>query len=76
MFIVNGLTIEEEQVANKVNNYFKSSNMTMRDKVFHAALIAQQELDEHNFSTEYERIRIAQFKDVLDTLIMKLKRQI
>jgi hypothetical protein len=66
------LTHEEEQVVKRVNSYFKSSKMTMREKVFNAMLIAQHDLEAHHFCSEHERNRIAQFKDVLECLLLKL----
>ncbi len=65
------LTTEEEQVAKRINSYFKPGDMSFQEKLFHALLIAQNELDGHHFSTEYERLRILQFKSVLDSLHQK-----
>lgn len=72
MFLVNSLSSEEQQVINRVDNYFKSSSMTLQDKLFNAILIAQHDLEEHNFSSETERIRITQFKNILECLWQKI----
>lgn len=65
------LTTEEKQVAKRVNNYFKPEDMSLQEKIFHALLIAQNELDGHHFTTELERLRILQFKNTLDSLQRK-----
>lgn len=72
MFSVINLTNEEQQVACRVDQYFKSSSMTIHEKLFNALLIAQHELDEENFSSENERMRIMQFKNILDSLLQKM----
>lgn len=74
MFLANSLSREEQQVVNRVEQYFKSSSMTMQDKLFNAILIAQLELEEQNFSSEVEKSRILQFKNVLECLLQKLNR--
>lgn len=66
------LSTEEQRVVHRVDEYFKSPSMTLQEKVFNALLIAQHELEDQNFSTESERIRITQFKNTLDNLILKL----
>ncbi len=68
---VMNLSSEEQQVACRVDQYFKSPSMTMQDKLFNALLIAQLELDEENFSNETERMRITHFKNILDSLLQK-----
>ena len=72
MFLVNSLSSEEQQVIKRVDNYFKSSSMTLQDKLFNAILIAQHELEEHNFSSETERIKITRFKNILECLCQKI----
>lgn len=66
------LSTEEQRVVHRVDEYFKSPSMTLPEKVINALLIAQHELEDHNFSTESERIRITQFKNTLDDLLLKL----
>ena len=66
------LTAEEEKVAKHIEKYFKVKNMSMQDKIFNAMLIAQHDLDTHNFTSENERIKIANFKGVLDSLSRKI----
>ncbi len=72
MLPVNNLTYEEKQVVSSIENYFRSNNMTTRDKLFNAMLIAQHDLETHNFCTEHERLKIARFKEVLDQLLLKV----
>jgi len=65
------LSGEELQVAQRIDNYFKYSDMSFREKVFHAILIARHELEGHHFCNEYERQKILQFARVLDCLLQK-----
>lgn len=74
MFLANDLSHEEQKVINRVEQYFKSSSMTMQDKLFNALLIAQLELEEQHFSTETEKSRILQFKNVLECVLQKMIR--
>jgi hypothetical protein len=62
---------EELQVARRLEDYFSSSDMTFREKVFHALLIARYELEGHHFSNELERQKIMDFARVLDCLLQK-----
>ncbi len=72
MFSVINLTNEEQQVACRVDQYFKSSSMNIHEKLFNALLIAQHELDEEHFNNENEKMRIIQFKNILDSLLQKI----
>lgn len=74
MFLANNLSHEEQKVISRVEQYFKSSSMTMQDKLFNAMLIAQLELEEQNFSTETEKTRILQFKNTLECLLQKMNQ--
>lgn len=62
---------EEFQVAKRIDNYFKCSDMSFREKVFHAMLITRHELEAHHFGNEYERQRVMLFAQVLDGLLQK-----
>lgn len=62
---------DERLVAQRLNDYFKSPHMSLRDKIFHASLIAQYELESHNFANELERKRITRFITILDDLRKK-----
>jgi hypothetical protein len=64
----------ERLVAERLNDYFRSPHMSLRDKIFHASLIAQHELDAHNFANELERKRVVRFKMVLDNLERKYRK--
>lgn len=74
MFLASNLSHEELKVINRVEQYFKSSSMTMQDKLFNAMLIAQHELEDQNFSSETEKSRILQFKNVLECLLQKMNQ--
>jgi len=62
---------DERLVAQRLNDYFKCPHMSLRDKIFHASLIAQYELEAHNFTNEMERESIAHFITILDRLRKK-----
>jgi len=66
------LTSEEQEIARHLDEYFKNKNMTFREKVFHALLIAQHELDAQYFCSEDEKEKIIHFKAILDRLLLKL----
>ncbi|MEN6350094.1 MAG: hypothetical protein ABFD08_11945 [Syntrophomonas sp.] len=66
------LSQEEEQIVRKIELYFKSGDMTFRDKVFNALLIAQYDLEAQHFSNERQHARLTRFKTVLDSLWQKL----
>jgi len=72
LLLPNQLSTEEQKVVHRVDEYFKSPTMTLQEKVISAFLIAQNELEEHNFSSESERIKITQFKKTLDSLLNKI----
>jgi len=66
------LTNKEKQITQKVEKYFKTGNMSLREKLFNTALIAQYELECHHFCTEDARQKIVGFKSTLDDLLQKL----
>jgi len=66
------LNKEEYRVAHRIDRYFKSNDMSFPEKVFHAMLIAQYELEGHHYTNDEERIKIARFKSVLDGLLHKI----
>lgn len=65
------LTHEEQAIAIRVNQYFSCTEMNFRDKLQQAVLIAQHELDSHNFCSEAEKARITKFMDVIHSLLQK-----
>lgn len=67
-----GLTLEEQKVAEQIDRYFLSSRMTYREKLFHALLIAQHDLEAHHFSSEDERQRILKYIMVLQGMLSKV----
>lgn len=75
MFPVSPLSSKEQEVAGKIDNYFKSSSMSLKEKVFHARLIALYDLEAHHFCSEEERLRIVEFKKILDQLLQKINQE-
>ncbi len=69
------LSSEEKIVFSRIDEYFKSAAMTQQDKIISALLIAQHELEDHNFSSESERLRIIQFQKTLDSLLNKILKK-
>lgn len=67
-------TAEEQAVVNRVNHYFLSGDMSIYEKLSHAKLIAEHELEAHNFANESEKHRIAHYKNILDQLLWKLNQ--
>lgn len=65
------LSQEETLVTQRLQDYFKSPQMSFHDKIFHAILIAQHELDTHNFVSENEKSIITEFKLILENLEKK-----
>ncbi|MGE5389929.1 MAG: hypothetical protein ACM3PE_02585 [Deltaproteobacteria bacterium] len=66
------LNKEEYRVAQRVDRYFKSNDMSFQDKLFHAMLIAQYDLEGHHYANDEERVRIARFKNIVDRLLHKI----
>jgi hypothetical protein len=66
------LTVKEKEIASKIDNYFRSSSMSLKEKVFQARLIALYDLEAHQFCSEDERLRIIEFKKILDGLLQKI----
>jgi hypothetical protein len=65
------LNNEELQVIQRIDNYFRCSDMSFPEKVFQAMLITRHELEAHHFGNEYERQRVMQFARILDGLLQK-----
>ncbi|MDD3023788.1 MAG: hypothetical protein PHE26_07820 [Syntrophomonadaceae bacterium] len=63
---------EEEKMADRVNLYFKVDDMSFRDKIFHALLITQHDLEAQHFSNEEQHRKLLQFKNTLESLWKKL----
>lgn len=66
------LTLEEKIVAEQVDRYFISDRMTFQEKLFHALLIAQHDLEAHHFCSEDERQRLVRYIGVLDGMLSRL----
>ncbi len=66
------LTAEEYQVAQKVNTYFRSPMMSLKEKIFNARLIALHDLELENFTCEHEREKLAHYSDILERIMKKL----
>jgi hypothetical protein len=67
-------TRAEQEAVNKVENYFKSKNMTLQEKLFHALLIAQHDLDAMNFTSPVEEVKISEFKQTINNLLCKMRQ--
>ena len=66
------LTAEEHRVAQKVNTYFRSPDMSLREKIFNAKLIALHDLELENFTCEDEKERLTHYSHILDRIMQKL----
>lgn len=66
------LTLEEQKVAERVERYFRSSRMTFREKLFHALLIAQHDLEGQHFCSEDERQNLILYIEILESMLSKL----
>ncbi|MGI6453789.1 MAG: hypothetical protein ACOX0E_10075 [Syntrophomonadaceae bacterium] len=63
---------KEQRIVMKLDEYFKGKNMSFSEQVFNALLIASHDLEAHHFSNENERLRILEFKQVLENLWHKI----
>ncbi len=66
------LTHEEDRVVQRINSYFRSPKMSLRDKVFNAKLIAVHDLESENFVNDTERQRLTHYTSILDNIMQKL----
>lgn len=66
------LNPEELHIARRVESYFGCTEMDFRDKVFHARLIAQYDLDARHYSNEMQRIKITRFLSTLNAIWDKM----
>ncbi|NLB17335.1 MAG: hypothetical protein GX825_01015 [Syntrophomonadaceae bacterium] len=67
------LTAEEDQVAQKVASYFRSPEMSLREKLFNAKLIAVHDLELENFTGQDEKEKLARYYQMLDSIMQKLE---
>lgn len=66
------LTSEEHHLTQKVNAYFRSPVMSLREKLFVAKLIAVNDLELENFTGNHEREKLTRYYQLLDQIINKL----
>lgn len=66
-------TLEELQVAQKLDSYFRSPCMSLKEKLFNAKLIALYDLELHHFANESERERLSRYSVILDSMMSKLE---
>lgn len=66
------LTHEENRIVEKIDSYFRSPKMSLRDKVFNAKLIAVHDLELNNFVNDSEKERLTHYRSVLDNIMQKL----
>ncbi|NLV17417.1 MAG: hypothetical protein GXY50_09470 [Syntrophomonadaceae bacterium] len=67
------LTAEEDQIARRVDNYFRSPDMSLREKLFNAKLIAVHDLELENFTCQNEKEKLAHYYQMLDSIMQKLE---
>lgn len=72
MYTASNLSCEEMEVLARLDRYFHCNEMPVRDKVFHAILIAQYELEAQHYTNDAQKVRIIYFKNTLETLLGKL----
>lgn len=63
---------DEMLVLERINNYFKSTNMTIKDKVRAALIIAEHELESEQYGSEKELQRILFYYQTLGGVMNKL----
>jgi len=68
------LTNEEKKIAEQVDKYFLSSRMTFADKLFHALLIAQHDLEAHHYCSEEEHQRLLHYISILQGILHKVHK--
>ena len=66
------LNPEEANIARHLENYFLCSEMDFRDKVFHALLIAQYDLEARHYSNEAQRLKITKILSTLNGIWDKM----
>lgn len=66
------LTTEESRIAQRVDSYFKSPGMSLREKLFNAKLIVVHDLEMENFAGDRERMKLVEYRNILDRLIQKI----
>ncbi|KUG03166.1 hypothetical protein ASZ90_019431 [hydrocarbon metagenome] len=75
MYYLSNLSQEELKVVRKIDEYFSLDHMSFQEKLFHALLIAQYELEAQYYSNEFEKSRIVEFRDILLILLSKFPRK-
>lgn len=68
-------TSAEIEALNKVENYFKCKDMTLQEKLIHALLIAQHDLEVVNFTNPMEEVKIIEFKHTVNNVLLKLRHK-
>lgn len=68
-------TSAEQEALSKVDNYFKCKDMTLQEKLIHALLIAQHDLEVENFTSSTEEVKIIEFKHTVNSLLLKLRHK-
>lgn len=67
------LTSEEHEVAQKVDRYFRSPEMTLREKLFNAKLIVVHDLELQHFAGQAEQDKLNHYRHILDRIMQKLE---
>lgn len=68
-------TSAEKEALSKVENYFKCKDMTLQEKLIHALLIAQHDLEVVNYTSPIEEVKIIEFKHTVNNLLIKLRHK-
>ncbi|HWP97920.1 MAG TPA: hypothetical protein VN426_13835 [Syntrophomonadaceae bacterium] len=63
---------EEVRILNRINHYFGTVQMSMKEKAMIAHIIAQHELDSEQYGSETEYQAVLGFQRILEALIKKL----
>lgn len=63
---------DELMILERLNHYFKSNQMTTREKARAARLIAEHDLESQHYSSETERQTLLFFYHTLEKLLDKL----
>lgn len=75
MYSASDLSCEEMEILTRLQRYFHCHEMPVRDKVFHAILIAHYELEAQHYSNDAQKMRIIHFKNTLESLLGKMDSQ-
>ncbi|MDD4586819.1 MAG: hypothetical protein PHC60_00285 [Heliobacteriaceae bacterium] len=70
------LSFQEYKILTRVKEYFRTSRMSLEEKLFYAKLIATLDLESGNYSADREKDRLLVFANHVDQLRRKLKNSV